>query len=265
MSTGREPSLEARLLGEFTLLIDGCAAAVPRAGKTRRLLQCLLARRGQVVSCSQLQDVLWPETGLDARSSSLRVVVHSLRRHLTGSRLAGAVEVRHQDGGYVLEAPGLVLDSESFEAAAREGSAAESRGDTAFSVAAYERALAHYRGDFLPGESGLWAEEPRQWLRSIALRALDRLAQEGIRRGTDAAVVHWCRRIVAIDPYRESAYQALMISHGRRGELGSVLAWYRICARRLEEDLGLSPAAETESLFHEAMRGDLRIQAPVPV
>src|SRR5439155_1310437 len=86
--------------------------------------------------------------------------------------------------------------------------------------------------------------ERREWARSRALRALAALRDDAYRRREPAQVMEWCRRILRIDPYQEATYRALMLTHGRLGELGLVRGWHELCVRRLRDDLALEPVFE---------------------
>lgn len=255
------PACEVRFLGLFECRVDGVSIERWHAGRARSLFQYLLLNRGHLVTQARLYEVLWPESE-GARSSSLKVAVHALRKILRDQGVPESrARVEFRDGGYLLHAPDAWIDVDAFDEAIERGRRADLDRDAEAAVAAYRRAMDLYTGDFLAAEDAPWADEQRQWCRSSALRALERLVQEAVEGADDAAIVSWCRRIVAIDPYCETAYQALIASHGRFGELASVRSWHRICERRLLGDLGIAPAEETRKLFSLAMNGKLRIDS----
>jgi two-component SAPR family response regulator len=267
MTTAESPHVAVRYLGDFSLLIDGQEVSRWRAGKTRSLFQYLLVNRDRLVLRERLQEVLWPGVDWSHNSSSLKVAVHALRQILKDIPQSGGrpvMEVCHQDYGYVLRARGIKVDFEELESQFNAAQAAEARGDTAEALRCCRRVSALYAGDFLPGESADWVQEQREWNRSIALRAIDRLRADALAREQYTEVITWCRRILDIDPYREQVYRLLMYVHGRFGELGSVNGWYELCARRLREELDADPAPATRRLHLRAMRGELlaRVNAP---
>jgi DNA-binding SARP family transcriptional activator len=178
-------------------------------------------------------------------------------RESTGSRCQPA-ELDCRDGGYVLCADDLWLDTEEFDACVTRGRAAEENGEHGSACSWYGRALELYSGDFLATENGEWAAEQREYSRALALHALSYLRADAVRRDDHPAVITCCRRILEIDPYHEEMYQTLMLVHGRRGELGQVRNWHRMCLRRLRDDLAVAPTETTTRIYARAVRGDLR-------
>ncbi|MCX5141825.1 MULTISPECIES: BTAD domain-containing putative transcriptional regulator [unclassified Streptomyces] len=250
-------SVEARFLGAFDFSVDGVPVERWRAGKSRSLFQYLLIHRNQLMVTDRLHEVLWPDQ--DGGSSSLKVAVHALRQILAQPPASRRqMRVVYRDFGYLLQVGDIRLDVDELERWAESGRAAEARSDVREADHCYEQAVALYRGDFLVGESADWAVEQRQWCRAIVLRVLERLTLHAARRNDYAEVLHWCRRTLAIEPYCESAYQALITSHGRLGELESARNWHRICVRRLRDDLGIQATRHTHEIFSQAMRGQLR-------
>ena len=267
MTTADPPRVAVRYLGDFALSVNGSQVSRWRAGKTRSLFQYLLVNRERLVLRERLQEVLWPGVDWSNNSSSLKVAVHALRQILKSIPQVGrepVMEVCHQDYGYVLHARGVTVDFEELEAQFDAAQAAESHGDVAAALRCCRRVSALYAGEFLPGESAEWVAEQREWNRSIALRAIDRLRADALAREQFTEVITWCRRILDIDPYREQIYQLLMYVHGRFGELGSVNGWYELCARRLREELDTEPAPATQHLHLRAMRGELLARMNTP-
>lgn len=255
------PTVSVRLLGTFSLTIDGMPVHRWRAGKARNLFQYLLVHRGRVVLRDKLYEVLWPESAWSPSSSSLKVAMHPLRQILNvKSDGTGGYGVRivWQDFGYALHADRIWLDVEEFEARVKAGRAADQAGDADTAMTHYAEAMDMYTGDFLAGESDDWVIEQREWCRSLALRALDRLCAGASQRGDFGEVLRWCRRVIELDPYQEQAYQLLMNVHGCFGEFGAVRRWHDMCVRRLRDELNVDPSIETMRIYNCAMRGDLR-------
>ncbi|WP_329048232.1 winged helix-turn-helix domain-containing protein [Amycolatopsis sp. NBC_01488] len=251
-----------RCFGAFEVSLAGEPVTCWHAGKARHLFQYLLLNRGRIVRREKLFETLWPGGAWSPASSSLKVAVHAVRRTLEQAAGGRPVEIVCRAHGYQLLATNLWLDVDEFDRALREAHAAESRGARAEAMACYRRAARLYAGDFLAGETADWVEEQRQYYRTRALHALTALRADALRRGDDAEAVELCRRILAIDPYHEEVYQTLMVLHARRGELGQVRNWHRMCVRRLRHDLDVPPTEHTQRIFARAVRGELRSPAP---
>lgn len=256
----REPrTVVAHFFGDFLLQVGGRNVNRWHAGKARDLFQYLLVNRGRVVRRERLFEVLWPDNEWSPTASSLKVAIHSLRRIL-GDAVAPLVEIVSRDQGYLLNAPDIWLDIDELDMSMATGRAAEAHGEHAVALTAYRRVAHLYTGDFLAAQTADWVDEQRQCYRAVALHALTWLRRHALRENDHAKIIDLCRRILGIDPFHEEIYQTLMMVHGRRGELGQVREWHRLCVRRLRGDLGLPPTDITQQIFTRAMRGELRLE-----
>jgi DNA-binding SARP family transcriptional activator len=219
-----------RCFGDFSLCVNGKNIDHWHAGKARSLFQYLLVNRGRLVGRETLYKVLWPDAKWSPTASSLKVAMHSVRRTLEQAAdlsTGQPIEIVSRDHGYLLQTNGLRVDLDEF--------------DTCMNA-----------------QNAGWIDEQRQCYRALALYALTNLRAEALRRDDHAAIITLCRRILEIEPYHEEMYQTLMLMHGRRGELGQVGDWHRLCVQRLGDDLGLRPTSTTQRIFFRAMRGELR-------
>ncbi|RSM46032.1 SARP family transcriptional regulator [Amycolatopsis balhimycina DSM 5908] len=257
-----DTAVVVRCFGAFEVSLAGEPVISWHAGKARNLFQYLLLNRGRIVRREKLFETLWPGGAWSPSTSSLKVAVHAVRRTLDQAPGHRPVEIVCRAHGYQLNATDLWLDVDRFDSAMREAHAAESQGARAEAVACYRRAAQLYAGDFLAGETGDWVEEQREYYRTRALYALTCLRADALRRGDYAEAIELCHRILDIDPYHEEVYQTLMVLHARRGELGQVRNWHRMCVRRLRHDLDAPPTETTRRIFARAVRGELRAAQP---
>ncbi|WP_283138070.1 AfsR/SARP family transcriptional regulator [Rhizohabitans arisaemae] len=257
MLTATIPTVVARCMGQFRLVINDQQVAHWRAGKARALFQYLLINRGRLVHRDRLQEVLWPDS-CDRGSSSLKVAVHAVRRILASYGADEDFTLVHQDHGYLLRAEGVWVDVDEFERAFQRGRLAWVAKDHLQALEWFRRAAELYTGDFLAGETGDWINEQRQWIRGIGQRALTTLRADALEREDWPEAMHWCRRILDLDPYHEDTYQTLMMMHGELGELGRVRDWYELCRIRLRNDLGIEPTDRTERIHTSLLRNRAR-------
>jgi len=61
--------------------------------------------------------------------------------------------------------------------------------------------------------------------------------------------------VLRLDPLREPSWRALMRGHEALGNRPQALSAFHRLKARLREELGVSPAAETEALFTLILRG----------
>lgn len=251
MEVATRHRVEVRFLGCFSLTVDGEPVRQWRAGKARNLFQYLVLNRGRLVTRDQLYEALWPEAAWSG-GSSLKVAAHALRRVLGASPDApgaSGISIVYRDFGYVLHVEDLWSDMEEFQHLVTQGLRAQQQGHTAAALAALQDALGVYQGDFLAGEPASWAVEQREYLKSVAMRALDVLRDEAVGRDDFDALIDVCRRTLRIDRCHEETYRVLMAAHGRRGEPERARNWYDLCSRRLQEELAVTPDRETDRMF----------------
>ncbi len=250
---------EIRVLGEFSVTVDGVPVRRWQAGKARAVFQHLLLERGRVVSREALNDALWPDNEQGTGSSSLRVAVHSLRRILasTGSPSLPALRLDTVVNGYLLDVQDAWVDVHAFDAAVAAATAAHRKGAVGTALAWHREATALYHGDLLVEESAPWVELRRHGLRSAALASLEAQLDVAVEQDDGPEIVELCRMILEVEPHREDAYRALILQHGRRGQLHQADSWFDLCSSRLHDDLGVRPDPRTNRVHQRAMHGDL--------
>ena len=246
--------LRVRLLGG--LVVEGRPAREVGSRKARTLLAALAVAQGAPVGVDVLAEVLWADDLPAKPSEQVGVLVSRLRGSL------GADRIPRHDAGYALVADWLDLQELD------EG------------VAAAERAVA--AGDALVGPAGRHdGARPRARAAACPRRARRGSTARGRRSsGRSPPPACWPPRRRSCRATRR-APSALAARGSRPRSLrrgGAALADARArrrsadrrrrwpptprCATRLAEDLGVSPAAETEALHSEILRAG---PEPAPV
>ncbi|MGW1957928.1 BTAD domain-containing putative transcriptional regulator [Streptomyces sp. NPDC001920] len=245
-------AVRIRFFGDFELTVNGAPVRRWRAGKARGLFQFLVIHRGQTLTRERLYEALWPGSDRCAGDSSLKVAAHALRRVLDAhpdSPCASGIRLSYRDFGYVLDVADLWSDVDRFRELVHSGLRAAGAGDRGAARERLRSAVALYAGEFLRGESADWVVEQREYLRSLALRALEVLRADAVEREDFPELIEVCRSTLGIDRHHEETYRALMTAHGKLGEHACVRRWYDLCARRLREDLAVAPSRETDRLL----------------
>jgi DNA-binding SARP family transcriptional activator len=235
--------LRVRVLGG--LVVEGKTASEVGSRKARSLLAALAVAQGSPVSVDVLADLLWGEELPAKPGEQVGVLVSRLRGSLGAERLP-----RH-DAGYALVADWLDLSELADGIAAAERAVVA--GDALTARLSATMALDLVRGPLLPEEQAPWFDGPRQATeRSVAATRL--LAAEAALVARDpAGAAALAARGLDHDPYDEAALRALMRAHVALGRPASALAAYAEVRTRLADDLGVSPAAETEALHVEVL------------
>ncbi|MBI1876879.1 MAG: AAA family ATPase, partial [Chloroflexi bacterium] len=220
----------------------------PLSFPTRKALALLLylAVAGGVQPRPKLMALFWPESDAERGRSALRATLAYLRR---------AFDMVSLDSSQVflrIEADAIGFNFESdFELDVRlvEAAAGETR------LAAHQKVLELYRGDFLDGFSlpdtpdfDDWLSLQRErWHRAMH-RVFDHLSQaQADARQFDAAV-STAARWVQHDPLDEAAQRRLMELHGLTGNITAALQTYQSCRSALQTALNIDPSPATRAL-----------------
>lgn len=140
------------------------------------------------------------------------------------------------------------------------------RFERALEREAYEEAIAIYRGRLLEGVHIQGAPAFADWLLitrdRLEERYLDALTARADRlAGADArAALALYREVVARDPLREAASQAVMRLYAQMGEVHKALEFYEEYAAFLERELQLPPVQTTRLLAEELRTGKARVR-----
>lgn len=235
--------MRVRLLGGFE--IEGVRERDLGSRKGRTLLKVLAAARGQPVSTDRIADALWGDAQPSHPADQVGVLVSRLRGVL------GAERIVRTDAGYRLVADWLDVDGLLELSATASRALEEGRVGAARAAAGAARALA--RGPLLPEEEGLWVEAGRAAV-DAAISRVERLAVDAaVAAGDHGAAAALAEQALAREPYDEAVLRALMRSHLAAGRPASALGAYARVRKRLAEDLGVPPTADTEALYAQAL------------
>jgi LuxR family maltose regulon positive regulatory protein len=234
-----QPTLKIYALGQSEVEVDGQCLQWTVA-KSRDLFFFLL-QHPQGQRKEQIGAVFWPDHGPERLDSAFRSTLYRLRRTVFRD---GVV---FEDGLYRFNrASDYRFDVEAFEGLLHQAEGTAIPGEAS---ALLEEALALYRGDYLPGIYADWSALERERLRGRYQAVLETLAGLYANRRNLQRAVELYQRLLSENPYREGAYRELMHCYYRLGDRAAAIRQYQTCAEILREELGLSPAAETEALY----------------
>lgn len=243
------------LLGPPQLERDGVPLHITR----RRTLAFLiyLAVTGEAHPREQLLALFWPDLDAGHARADLRRTIYQVHQILGEEWLITAGETVQ-----VGRTGAFWLDIEAFHqllAACREhGHAPEEVCPQCLPL--LTDAVSLYRADFLsgfalPDSPGFddWQFFQGETLRAELAAALARLVQGYATQDDYAAAIVYARRWLALDPLHEPAHRWLMQLYAWSDQLAAALRQYVQCAQLLHEELGVTPAPETEVL-HRAIQ-----------
>ena len=214
------PELQLRLLGEVSLRHFGQEVRLTERQQQLILLFALGLPRDAA------GEAMWPEADTEKRRNNLGVQLSLLRRELEPSGLRTYV---FEDGLQRVRSDYVDLKSALDQGDAR----------TVFEL---------YQEPFAPGHLLEPVEEERRTLRAEVVRSLFGAAVKG--SVPDPAL--FLNRVLQIDPLHEEALQRLLTALLEQGRRQEAFRRYKEFQRRLQDELGLEPLAETAALLHAA-------------
>src|SRR5262245_3237074 len=237
--------LRIKLLGGCTVLADRTGEVALPARKAQALLAYLALSAGQWHGRDRLAGLLWS----DRQEAQSR---HSLRQALASIRNLGeglGIDLVETDGDRVQLPDGVAeTDVAAFQKLGADDPIA---------------ATGLYGGDLLDGFSAPdvafqdWLTRERAALRETACEIFERASCQAANTGDWRKAVELAKRLVGLDPYRESSHRRLMELHAAAGDRAEAIRQYRDCERLLRDELDVAPAQETRDLLEK-----LRIGGP---
>ena len=220
-------------LGAFTCLVDEVPCDL--SPLHRALLARLLDAGPQGLTVERLWEAVWGDSEI-----SMPALHQALRRLRVQTELAVAA----RDGHCAIRSPweAIEYDVRAFESALATPTDRE----------AMQRAMALYRGDFLPSaplSAALWADTRRAHLQQRYLDALEQLAQSAERDAPHMAI-HYYQQVLQIDGCRERTAAQLMRLAARFGNRSLVNATFEHLKGSLRT-LGASPEPATAALYQQ--------------
>ncbi len=230
-------------LGRFGLMADDRPVEFGRKAQQRplALLKALIALGGRGVPEVRLAELLWPDAEGDQAHDSFTAALSRLRK-LLGKDEALVLK----DGRLSLSNRHCWVDVWAFGRFLGQAEKATKEGKEA--VGSFEKALALYRGPFLPFEESSWAVSLREKLRGGFLGAVTHLGRCYENAGRWEEAVSCYGKGLEADDLAEELYRRLMICHLRQGQEAKALSVYRRCRKTLSSVLGVDPSAETRAI-----------------
>lgn len=257
-------SLSLSFLGPFEVRLEGRLAAFA-TDRARALLAYLGLEANRPHRRETLAALLWPNQPEEAALRNLTQTLVRLRQAI-GDYQASPPFLQITPRTIALKAETVELDVVRFQSLAA-ASASHSHPGPAVCPACLERleeAADLYRGEFLQGLFLTGSEPFEEWAlfrrEQLYRQALDIMYQLTVHYDdqTDyARAQRYAERQLALEPWREEAHQQLMRVLALGGHRRAALAQYETCCRILAEELGVTPLAETTTLYEQIRAGVL--------
>ena len=204
-------------------------------------------------------DEVWGEDPPPSAAHSLESYVSRLRRALSPYGVA----VERRGGGYRIDLGGAVLDAQVFEDLVDQAAQALAAGDHPRAASIAKEALGLWRGPVLAGVTlHLESRAEAERLDELRSRAFEIRIDAELALGRHAELVGELRRLVEETPFRERLVAQLMVALYRSGRHVEALEVYERTRRDLEDELGLRPGEELQSLAGQIVRQEPHLRTP---
>jgi DNA-binding SARP family transcriptional activator len=235
------------------LLLDEESGSV----QMRSLLKYLVTAKDDALQVSELLYHLWPDLDAAEAERQMESLLGAFRR-LTRADLPNHDFVIHQGAELFLnQNADIWIDAVEFETNVSMAQAAQEAGDVDIALGLFLSALALYKEDYL--RENLyedWPSDRREKLREMWINSMFRVSAMCADRCEYADSVRLMKKVLEIDPYRENAYQALMLYLSRAGRRGEAIQLYRYAERLFAQHLAAQPAPSTRMLYEKILRGE---------
>lgn len=221
-----------------------------KTSKARDIFLILLLHRNVEVPDERLTDLFWEELEGDRAQSNLYSALTYIRRAIRGKDKKGKDPVEHSRGRCRFNT-GLShrIDFLDFGETVVQALAERDKGNLAAARAGFERALQSYRGDLFENIEKSWVLPYRRRLRGLAIQACEALLEHYQAEGNRQRVLSLGEQLLAIDRCHQKAYQSLMLAWAEAGQPERAARLYWTCQRALEDELHMSPSAQTTKIY----------------
>ena len=242
-----QPDLMIRSLGRTEVIARGrtITNSAWKSWTARDLLFCLLAHPDGL-SKEQIGMLFWPDCSPRLLKSRFKNAIYRLRSAI------GQDVVRFEDSIYRFDRfLDYEYDVESFVNGIVE---AENKDNPRAQIVAYQSALQHYRGSYLPETDMIWRMAESERLHRAYVEANLSLAQLHFQMGQVDDALQCCYRILEMDPCLEDAHRLAMRIHASTGNRAGVARQYAQCQKSLQEEIAAPPSSQTEELYETLMQ-----------
>jgi DNA-binding SARP family transcriptional activator len=246
-----EAEVAACVLGPMDLSVAGERILRWNSLKARTVFEYLVLHIGRPVRREVLMELMWPDHSVGSARNNLNAALYSLRNTLDQhGRKVQYILYKH---GCYMPNPELMwwIDRTEFLTALQHAELARRGGHSKQAVSAYFKAVRLYRGPlFEDDRDGDWYLPEQRRLNELYLQAVEGLAELHLEQRDLAAAVRFGQLALSADQCCEPAHRLLMRCYALQHQQQLVSRQFRLCSDALQDELGVSPGADTVQLFH---------------
>jgi DNA-binding SARP family transcriptional activator len=242
-------TLILKLLGSPQLSLDEKPITQFISRKAQALL-IYIAVTGKLHSREVIAELFWQDMPSSQSMKNLRTVLSNLRQLVGDYVLITRQTIAfNQECSYYLDVEAIrsIVDRPTTD-----------------HFQSLSESVSQYQGDFLegfyvPDAPGFenWTLMERERLRELVIERLQTLAEHYLKQQNYAGGLTATRKLLTIDPWRETAHRQQMVFLAYTGQRHAALAQYNTCHQILADEFGVEPMAETTALYERIRVGDI--------
>ncbi|MEU1103899.1 BTAD domain-containing putative transcriptional regulator [Streptomyces tibetensis] len=243
--------MEFLVLGPVEAVRDGERVALS-GSKIHTVLAAMLLAQDRVVSDARLSSLLWGWDPPATASAQIYTYMSRLRK-----QLGDEAEIVRRPPGYVLRAPGALVDLVEFRRLERDGRRALAERRFEEASESLRRALRLWRGPALANVTEHLLDAELAPLEEERMLALESRIEADLELGRHEQVTAELTGLVASFPVRERLRAQLMTALYRCGRQADALHVYYEGRGVLAEQLGIDPGEVLGSTYQAVLGGEL--------
>lgn len=249
--------LTVNLLGTASFSVNGTVVKSD-LGPAGRLLACYLFEfMGKVHRRERLADLFWQDIEPERGRSALNTAIWRIRKILDSGGNGASRHLVTIGNEVILEASDrFSVDTHEMESACKR--ALGRTADTPVSAGVLDDvsgAVERYAGPFLDGYDDDWVLQERERLHCLFIRSTFELMRAAANQGHYERALDFGRRVLAVDPLRESVQQDVMLLLLLNGQRVEAIRSYQRLVQRLRNELDIDPMPETTRLNADIVSG----------
>ncbi len=263
-----DTKIEVNMLGEFSITING-KQLTNLKGRTKRvwmLIEYLLANRKKDISLEKLVEVLWEEGECGDPLNALKNLVYRARTVLKDLSQSENIEfIKFERNTYAWNNNlDCTIDTEQlleFHNQAADGSRPDEER-----IELYKKAIALYRGDFLPKSSySTWVISATVYYSSLFTECVLKGCNLLIDHRRFEEVIQICESALAYAPLEESIHKVLLYAYISTGLRNKALAHYNHVIDMFYKELAVDISDSMRPLYKQLINSINHIEIDLSV
>lgn len=218
-----------------------------RSRKVWDLFKYLLLHHESVLLPEIIVEQLWPEQEYTDAKSTVRSLVHRLRK-LLGEELD---LIKFSQGGYTINRHQSVwIDFDFFESCCSQGRQAAKQGLGEKAVSLYRKGISCYKGDLLPEcMYSDWMSTVRNHYHRLYLQVICEFAALLKHQRLYEEIIEELDKAIMIDYFEEELHIILLETLLAEGKITQARAHYENVTGKFYKELGLKPSTSFKHIF----------------